>query len=593
LVEIVASWDDAAYTIFETMNDRGLSLSLPEMLKGYVLANIELEAEQRRVNELWKKRMLELKELDKEADVDFFKNWLRARHAQTIRQGKGAEHKDYERIGSEFHRWVRDKKSDLGLSDDKKFVRFVERDLDFYAQQTLRIESAGRTLTPGLEAIYYNQQRSLTTQTQLLLAAIQPSDSKADIDRKLGLVADYLDIWLTRQIWSYKQTAQSVIRYRLFALTRELRGKSVVELSAHLRKLLDEDPDTFGKSPNLRAHTQNFYHVRHILARLSHWVDVQCGIPSDFEKFVNHGKSRPFEVEHIWENHPERFREWFEHPSDFDQARNRLGGLLLLQRGFNQSLSDLPYAKKRDAYLAHGGSLLTKSLHPDAYKNNPAFAAFIEKTGLAFQPIEAFDPEAQRERQELYLRVAEWVWNPSRLDLDGLKPPVPEPLEEEEDDDDAEDDGSEHETRSTRQDCRKRFWTALVAQAKQSGGLHGDRQPGVHHWLGKRQEGFWWNYSVLRGAAKCELYIDPGRREANKTIFDALHAQKAAIEAEFGEALSWERLDTKRASRIAARFDGGWADESAWPTLIPKMVDAMGRLHQVLAKSALAAKGAT
>ena len=38
--EIEAYSDEDAYTIFETMNDRGLSLSLPEMLKGYVLANI-------------------------------------------------------------------------------------------------------------------------------------------------------------------------------------------------------------------------------------------------------------------------------------------------------------------------------------------------------------------------------------------------------------------------------------------------------------------------------------------------------------------------------------------------------------------------
>jgi len=38
LVAIEAYSDEDAYTIFETMNNRGLSLSLPEMLKGYVLA---------------------------------------------------------------------------------------------------------------------------------------------------------------------------------------------------------------------------------------------------------------------------------------------------------------------------------------------------------------------------------------------------------------------------------------------------------------------------------------------------------------------------------------------------------------------------
>jgi len=38
LVEIVANSDENAYTIFETMNDRGLNLTPTEMLKGFILS---------------------------------------------------------------------------------------------------------------------------------------------------------------------------------------------------------------------------------------------------------------------------------------------------------------------------------------------------------------------------------------------------------------------------------------------------------------------------------------------------------------------------------------------------------------------------
>ena len=41
LVEITAYSDADAYTTFETMNDRGLSLTPTDMLKGYLLENIE------------------------------------------------------------------------------------------------------------------------------------------------------------------------------------------------------------------------------------------------------------------------------------------------------------------------------------------------------------------------------------------------------------------------------------------------------------------------------------------------------------------------------------------------------------------------
>lgn len=45
LVEITAHSDADAYTVFETMNDRGLNLSPAEMLKGFLLAKINDEKE--------------------------------------------------------------------------------------------------------------------------------------------------------------------------------------------------------------------------------------------------------------------------------------------------------------------------------------------------------------------------------------------------------------------------------------------------------------------------------------------------------------------------------------------------------------------
>src|SRR5258708_7579852 len=54
---------------------------------------------------------------------------------------------------------------------------------------------------------------------------------------------------------------------------------------------------------------------------------------------------------------------------------------------------------------------------------------------------------------------------------------------------------------------------------------------------------------------RVELYIDTGYQEKNKLAFDKLQAQQAEIEAEMGHSLSWERIDNKRASRIALYYD--------------------------------------
>lgn len=430
LIEIEAFSDEDAYTIFETMNDRGLSLSLPEMLKGYVLANVRHEDDQHIVNKIWKEHMQGLRELGEEEDVDFFKNWLRAQHGQTIRPGrKGAENRDYERIGSEFHRWVRDQREQLGLANSDSFVQFVSRDLDFYARRSIEISNAARTLTDRWESIRYNEDRGFTLQTQALLSAIGPNDDLEEYRRKVALVADFLDIWLARRVWNFRTISYSSVKYTIFNLTKELRGRDTDSLSKYLREQLDEQEEGFASQPRFRLHNQNRRQVRHILARLTHWVDTKCGLPSKFEDLVSKGRARPFEIEHVWADHFDRFKDWFKHPSEFEIERNNLGGLLLLQRGVNQSIGDATYEDKRDVYISNSENLLARSLHPLAYQNLPSFQSLLDQTGLPFRAHDSFGPEEQDDRLKLYIRIAEWIWNPSRLDVDGEKRPVHEPID--------------------------------------------------------------------------------------------------------------------------------------------------------------------
>lgn len=61
-VEIKAYSDENAYTIFETMNDRGLSLTWTEMLKGFLLSKIKDTDKRDEINNFWKKRIAELNE---------------------------------------------------------------------------------------------------------------------------------------------------------------------------------------------------------------------------------------------------------------------------------------------------------------------------------------------------------------------------------------------------------------------------------------------------------------------------------------------------------------------------------------------------
>ena len=51
--------------------------------------------------------------------------------------------------------------------------------------------------------------------------------------------------------------------------------------------------------------------------------------------------------------------------------------------------------------------------------------------------------------------------------------------------------------------------------------------------------------------ARVEVYIGHSDQEWNKDLFDQLKEQSDAIESEFSESLVWQRLDNRKASRIA------------------------------------------
>ena len=584
IVEIEAYNDEDAYSIFETMNDRGLSLSLPEMLKGYVLSSVSNLGDQKQINTLWKRLTQDLKDLGKDEDVDFFKNWLRSRYAVSFQtKGQQERSKDYERIGAEFHRWVRDHRKAIGLHDSPDFVRWVTRDLDFYARQTLRIRRAALAWTPELPAVRYNEERAFTQQTQLLLAPLEPTDPAAVIDAKLRLVSDFLDIWLSRRVWCGRTIAQRNTKNEVFQLTKQIRGATVERLSEVLRAKLDAQAERFAARPDFGLNKQNYRLVRHTLARLTHWVDEQCGVPSHFDDLVSAGRGRPFEVEHIWANHWDRFADDFAHPAEFDLARNRIGGLLMLQQGLNQSLGDATYAAKRAAYLANSQNLLARSLHPSTYDNNPAFNAFVGRTGLAFRAYDDFGHQAQQDRQELFIRIAEWVWNPSRLKLDGEAPPVHEPIGvvPSAPAKSAESTGTE----APRFAGRRAFWTELLAHAAPRTSFHSNCNPSGEQALvgGSGRNSLTFNYVVLQDSTRAELYICTSSKDQNKAYFDQLAAQRADVEAEVAQPMDWRRLDDNKTCRICVHIDkGGWGDPSSWEVAIPATVDAMIALRTAL-----------
>lgn len=414
LVEITAYSDDDAYTIFETMNDRGLSLAPYEMLKGYLLANIDPSARVS-ANDLWQDRVQELNNINKDGASDFFKTWLRSQYAQKIRERKkNAKPEDFDRIGTEFHRWIRDNADVINLTKNTDYLRFIKTDFEFYSKHYLQIMNASKQLVPGLEYVLYNAQLGFTLQPMLLLTPLRVTDTEDIVIRKMNLVAHFLDILLNWRLWNFRLIAYSTMQYAMFVVMKDIRGLDLPDLSQKLQEILFKEKETFASSERLRVHQQNRYMIHRILARITDYIEVKSGMHSRYLEYIAEGSTR-YEVEHIWADHHEDHKDEFSHPSDFEEIRNRIGGLLLLPKKFNASYGDLPYEQKYKHYKSQ--NLLAQSLHEDAYERNPGFISFKNSTGLPFHCYPSFKKKDIEERSELYKMIAELVWNPEDLKL--------------------------------------------------------------------------------------------------------------------------------------------------------------------------------
>ena len=146
LVEITAYSDEDAYTIFETMNDRGLSLTPDRHAEGISARQHRRGASATAPTTRWRDRIQELNDAGKEVEADFFKAWLRSQyadkdpgaHARAPRQRISTASAPSTTVGC-VTRATRSACRDATTTTSSS-----DTDFDFYSRQYLRLIEASQ-----------------------------------------------------------------------------------------------------------------------------------------------------------------------------------------------------------------------------------------------------------------------------------------------------------------------------------------------------------------------------------------------------------------------------------------------------------------
>ncbi len=409
-IKIVAQTEQDAHKIFVSMNDRGLSLTATEMLKGYLLSEIVDNDERLKANELWKAKMLDLKALGKEQESDCIKTWLRSQYGDTIRERKrNATPGDFDIIGTAFHKWLRENSNQIGLKKSVDYNDFVQKEFILFSNTYIRITQYSEKLTEGFEYIFYNADRNFTLQPLLLMASLDKNDSKEIIDSKLKIVSCFLDQFISIRIFNYKTLDYSAMTYAMFMLAKKIRRKSPTELVNVLVDEIRTMEFTLDAIERFDLNGWTKRYMLHQLARITHFVEEQSGRDTKFDVYVNRSIKNPYDIEHIMVDHFERYTDQFDSEEEFQRTRNMFGNLVILPQDINRSLNDSEYSKKLPKYF--GQNLLASSLNENCYQNNPNFLRFTASNNLNFHFQTDFTKETIKERQNLYLELAKLIWN--------------------------------------------------------------------------------------------------------------------------------------------------------------------------------------
>lgn len=403
----------SALKIFETINERGVGLNPMDLLKNLLFTQVKQVQFAQLKNE-WKKITKPL-EKEKEKPLRFLRYFLMANYVVKNSRGDSVVRED------EIYDWFVEKNNSAlcdYVNKPFEFVRKVIRNVESYiafgngfgndGKSSVAMDNLKR-LTGGAFSLHYVLllaavplpkplfDHFVTQLESFLFYYIFTKTPTKDLEKNFSLWADEL-----RTIAALPETAEQRTALNSFVAVRfssNMAAKSQ-ELSDALRRFT--------------LHTMQQYRTRYLLARLTQYVDMA------FNGVKSPGSLEPYtklEIEHILPDTPtaDLREKWAkENPkAEYDDYKNRLGNLTLLEKPINIVASNDYYTSKQVEYLK-SSNYLTRSL---AQITNVGKNTSISRINEKLQSFPAWDAASIDRRHELLMKLVLDVWKTEPIEV--------------------------------------------------------------------------------------------------------------------------------------------------------------------------------
>ncbi|MFI8379193.1 DUF4268 domain-containing protein [Leeuwenhoekiella sp. NPDC079379] len=131
---------------------------------------------------------------------------------------------------------------------------------------------------------------------------------------------------------------------------------------------------------------------------------------------------------------------------------------------------------------------------------------------------------------------------------------------------------------------RREFWKQLLPQIRDTK-LFSNVNPTRDHWLssGAGTSGAMYSFVITGSYARVELGLISSSKEKNKAYFNKLYKSREIIEASFGSELVWDELPENKMSRIKIELQNvNLFDEDNWPEMTSFLVETLPKFENAL-----------